>query len=339
LDLDESLRVKRVSVDELPASDALSDDGPPRKSKPTSKGKSNLRSGSRFSANADNLQFPIVLPPYNKESIYDPLNPKSGWGSCLLYMESLTVVVITPKASAAAVVNSDDQKNTYSYGPGTVNCLPTKPKNSGKMTEPQEFSFQIGVNLDRPLPVYRGRENKGVQFTVDGNIQLTLTFQLKPDYSWNLTRATANELTIQGGELLKKDVSLNDKDANRIDMSRIGGFADYSFACSSTPAIIWEVGKKEGKVGVGISFGNFQLQPFGVFIGEKKDRLGNIPVRFSPKVNDCVGMFSAGSLMGIVVAFVLLGVLAFGFLMLNSVQTMDRFDDPKQKQLIINAKD
>lgn len=43
--------------------------------------------------------------------------------------------------------------------------------------------------------------------------------------------------------------------------------------------------------------------------------------------------------MGIVVVLILLAVLSFGYLMLNSVQTMDRFDDPKQKQLIINAKE
>lgn len=29
----------------------------------------------------------------------------------------------------------------------------------------------------------------------------------------------------------------------------------------------------------------------------------------------------------------------FGFLMLNSVQTMDRFDDPKHKQIVINVRE
>lgn len=43
--------------------------------------------------------------------------------------------------------------------------------------------------------------------------------------------------------------------------------------------------------------------------------------------------------MGIIVALILASALVFGFLMLNSVQTGDRFDDPKQKQMIINAKE
>ncbi len=61
--------------------------------------------------------------------------------------------------------------------------------------------------------------------------------------------------------------------------------------------------------------------------------------RFSRNVQDCVGTFSVGSWMGILVAIVLATVLMFGFLMLNAVQTMDRFDDPKQKQILINVKE
>jgi V-type H+-transporting ATPase S1 subunit len=62
-------------------------------------------------------------------------------------------------------------------------------------------------------------------------------------------------------------------------------------------------------------------------------------VHFTRRTSDCVGTFTHGSFMGIIVALVLASVLLFGFLMLNSVQTVDRFDDPKQKQLIINAKE
>ena len=44
-------------------------------------------------------------------------------------------------------------------------------------------------------------------------------------------------------------------------------------------------------------------------------------VRFGHHVNDCVGLFSVGSLMGILVSIILIAVLFFGYLMLNSVQT------------------
>jgi V-type H+-transporting ATPase S1 subunit len=62
-------------------------------------------------------------------------------------------------------------------------------------------------------------------------------------------------------------------------------------------------------------------------------------VKFGRNTYDCVGVFSSGSLTGIIVSILLASVFIFGFLMLNSVQTMDRFDDPKQKQLTINSKE
>jgi V-type H+-transporting ATPase S1 subunit len=61
--------------------------------------------------------------------------------------------------------------------------------------------------------------------------------------------------------------------------------------------------------------------------------------KFGWQVSDCAPLFSIGTWMGLIVALLLIAVLSFGFLMLNSVQTMDRFDDPKQKQLVINAKE
>lgn len=60
---------------------------------------------------------------------------------------------------------------------------------------------------------------------------------------------------------------------------------------------------------------------------------------FGYYVTDCVGTFSAGSWMGIIVAVVFASILLFGYLMVQSIQTMDRFDDPKQKQIVINFKE
>lgn len=82
---------------------------------------------------------------------------------------------------------------------------------------------------------------------------------------------------------------------------------------------------------------NLQLQPFNAtYVGREgaPDK-----AKFGRKVNDCAPLFSTGTWMGLIVALLLISVLSFGFLMLNSVQTMDRFDDPKQKQLVINAKE
>lgn len=80
--------------------------------------------------------------------------------------------------------------------------------------------------------------------------------------------------------------------------------------------------------------GNIQFQPFGAV-----RNVTNSTVAFSSRVNDCVGYFSVGTWMGILVSMLLGTVLIAAFLMLNSIQTMDRFDDPRQKQIVINSKE
>lgn len=121
--------------------------------------------------------------------------------------------------------------------------------------------------------------------------------------------------------------------ATSVKDMQISAFNGYNYGCSQTKVALFNVeGKKD--VAVGVFFGNMQFQPYNYW----KDKDGT-KARFSGNTADCVGTFTHGSFMGIIVALVLASVLLFGFLMLNSVQTVDRFDDPKQKQLLINAKD
>uniref|UniRef100_A0A915PTZ5 V-type proton ATPase subunit S1/VOA1 transmembrane domain-containing protein n=1 Tax=Setaria digitata TaxID=48799 RepID=A0A915PTZ5_9BILA len=61
--------------------------------------------------------------------------------------------------------------------------------------------------------------------------------------------------------------------------------------------------------------------------------------RFGYYTTDCIGTFSAGTWMGIIISVVFISILLFGYLMLQSIQTMDRFDDLKQKQIVINFKE
>jgi len=154
-----------------------------------------------------------------------------------------------------------------------------------------------------------------------------------------------------------QDIDIKSPKGNKFEIRQDGfsSYYDYSYACASTPITTWEA-DKEKRIAVGVVFGNiqvhisilipvcqlhemskFQFQPFG--IGVTKDEQGATKVVFTSRVNDCVGSFSVGSWMGILVAITLGMVLIAGFLMLNSVQTMDRFDDPRQKQIVINTKE
>jgi V-type H+-transporting ATPase S1 subunit len=54
---------------------------------------------------------------------------------------------------------------------------------------------------------------------------------------------------------------------------------------------------------------------------------------------ECVGFFTPGIWMGIVVTIMLLSVLTWGLKMIMDVKTMDRFDDPKGKPISFGSGD
>jgi V-type H+-transporting ATPase S1 subunit len=52
-----------------------------------------------------------------------------------------------------------------------------------------------------------------------------------------------------------------------------------------------------------------------------------------------VGFFSIGILSGIFITILLMGIITWGIVMIMNVNTMDRFDDPKGKQITVTATD
>jgi len=307
-------------------------------------------------ASGAGLNFPVVLPPYNTSGV-DAASPKPEWGSCLLYLEGISIVVFNPASkdmtSAVATVNGGaNNKNTFNFADGYVSCLangtqkaslkaPTTAANGTRY-----FSFTLDIAVNDPAVAKKPKDTSNTAlFTVDKPINLKLDFQVKADNTWNLTGVTANSLTVsKGANWLNSDLTVPKGTPGfwrSIALSKIGGrIPSSSYACSSTPAIIFEMEKDKdsGKgLAIGVAFNNLQVQPYGIWRQPNKD--GKTVVRFGRNVEDCVGMFSVGSWMGIVVFLLLLAVLSLAYLMLNSVQTMDRFDDPKQKQIIISSKE
>lgn len=55
--------------------------------------------------------------------------------------------------------------------------------------------------------------------------------------------------------------------------------------------------------------------------------------------NNCVGFLSGGIVGGLFVTFLLLIILSIGLTWMMDIKTMDRFDDPKGKTIIINAQE
>ncbi|CAD5226932.1 unnamed protein product [Bursaphelenchus xylophilus] len=283
----------------------------------------------------NSLDLPIVLPPFGTDQA-DVKSPDASWGTCLLYLESINVIVYNKKEKTGYVarVDSDEgeqkKKNTYTFDKSYVKCANISQELKDKKRS--ENSFTVDVTLGQEVQV---KDKDTVQFSLPGPIKLTLQFATFPTNDWNLTSIKLEkDLVIKKGAFGEDFTIASGATANPLSVRSmgVGGFNGYNFACSNTKFAVFTLDKKDYEIG--ISFGNLQVQNDGYAVS--KD--GKTP-QFTHNVNDCIGTFSAGSWMGILVTILLGSVLIFGFLMLNSVQSTDRFDDPKQKQLIINSKD
>ncbi|KAK0397840.1 hypothetical protein QR680_002297 [Steinernema hermaphroditum] len=317
-------RVKRVSIKTKPSQGA-------RRKQPTSR----LRSKSR----KDELDFPIVLPPYHKSEKYpvSEENPEN-FGNCLLYLEGITVIVhkadSTPGYVAALIGNNENHK--YLFADDDVQCVATSRKNTAFDSVRGEYSFDVTVKVapEGVVAVY----DKSPMFEVVDSISFKLLFNTTSPKTWELVNVELSEITInpvQGSSYVNEKLTIDEAVSAKPKHMNVYSTDPYGYGCSDTQAVFYPVeSRSRNKYQVGIAFHNFQVELYGVYRDEKNDK-----IRFSQNVNDCVGTFSAGSLMGIIVAIILASILIFAFLMLNSVQTMDRFDDPKQKQIVINVRE
>lgn len=82
-----------------------------------------------------------------------------------------------------------------------------------------------------------------------------------------------------------------------------------------------------------ITFENIQIQP--LFNPGPEEKL----TKFSDTANDCVGFFSPAILGALFVIFILVMILSCGLTMIMDIRTMDRFDDPKGKTIIVNTQE
>jgi len=97
----------------------------------------------------------------------------------------------------------------------------------------------------------------------------------------------------------------------------------FSYSCSSPP---WVVVKNKTMTDVpGIYFTRFQIQAFQI----DQEQFGYY--------NDCEGFFGIGIWMALISIAVMIAILVFGLIMLSSITTMDRYDDPKGKTIIVAA--
>jgi len=114
--------------------------------------------------------------------------------------------------------------------------------------------------------------------------------------------------------------------AEEVPMStlELGGPITFSYACGLATIKSTRAVKDENMF---LTIVAFQVQAFSLDGG-----------KFGYP-NDCTPFFTIGILSGLIITLLLITILSFGIMMVASITTMDRFDDPKGKQLNINVQE
>ncbi|EJD75174.1 hypothetical protein LOAG_17634 [Loa loa] len=261
---------------------------------------SHVSKATQRSSASDRHDMPVVLPPPNP----------SQKTTCLLYMEAFDIVI--PNSRYLTV--DSEGKNKYSSEPDHYKC---------NINRQGGASFIIDVEVEEDI------QDAKKEFSLKSGTAITfqLDFVRSRNGYWYLDGTTLKnsfKITAVGSE---QGLTVSNGTAtNRVD---VGAVFNRNFACYQTDAAVFNVSGDTNPTHVGIVLRNFEVT-LGV-AGNK--------TKFGYHTSDCVGTFSAGTWMGIIVSVVFLSILLFGYLMVQSIHTMDRFDDLKQKQIIINFKD
>uniref|UniRef100_A0AC35U3M3 Ac45-VOA1_TM domain-containing protein n=1 Tax=Rhabditophanes sp. KR3021 TaxID=114890 RepID=A0AC35U3M3_9BILA len=262
--------------------------------------------------------LPIIAPTY--------VNGSTTVKSCLMYLEGLTLIHHNPKAKPEYVSGYLD--STFDKKGSGWEVVAVCGHNS---------TFDVTITPGEDTVSAFAGANPSV--TIVGGKPIRFSFEIKMSInnaSWWLDSFVLHTATIKlhDGTIVNVQPKVN---MSMVGMREIGGFWDYSYACSQTQAAFTEASDNKDNL-IGISLSGFQIQNNFQRDIKVVDKVGKF-YGFSHNVNDCIPTFSIGSWMSIIVSLILGTILLGGFLMLNSVQTMDRFDDPKQKQIVINFKE
>jgi hypothetical protein len=318
-------RVKRVAVEDVEFASA--DERPARLRQSSSRSRASKDDDAPATTVKNSAA--IILPPYHDSSLatFD----KST--QCLLYLEGITIVVIKKKSIGdvqhAFALPMNFANDSYGYQKDYVNC-PNSTAADKPFATGTPFSFTIDYQVGTAGQELKNSDQQ-VVMSIKKGFKLLLNFVSNTGF--DLVSANVSGLSITGADFLSKGANIKNSGATNAKAINMRAYYGYNYACSGTPALLFTPDDNTDVL-VGIVLNNFQVQGYGI----NNDGDKTLPY-FGSKTTDCIPTFNQGTWMGIIVTLILVSVLAFAFLMLNSVQTMDRFDDPKQKQIVINFKE
>jgi len=157
------------------------------------------------------------------------------------------------------------------------------------------------------------------------SISIHMEFQKTPEKEFLLHGISIANLKIDESQMIKVPLQAKSKNGFKVSAPLGSSFCCYD-AGTFEPH---ESGNEDNAYKVGLTFPNLQLQVFD--LPEKG-------IKFGPEW-DCDTMMPIGVLVGLLVSLFFAFVCFWGFSMLASIQTMDRFDDPRGKTIHVPQTD
>ena len=133
------------------------------------------------------------------------------------------------------------------------------------------------------------------------------------------------QLKIEQSQMIKVPLEAKSKNGFKVSAPLGSSFCCYDAGMFEPK----QSGNEDNAYKVGLTFPNLQLQVFD--LPEKG-------IRFGPEW-DCDTLMPIGVLVGLLVSLFFAFVCFWGFSMLASIQTMDRFDDPRGKTIHVPQTD
>uniref|UniRef100_K1RE19 V-type proton ATPase subunit S1 n=1 Tax=Magallana gigas TaxID=29159 RepID=K1RE19_MAGGI len=205
-------------------------------------------------------------------------------------------------------VGADNSGTFIEYANGTLynsSCILMYVRsinigNSTQLNDTKSFTMTNHSCVDN--------QTASLAFTYKNNSEIIMTMSLIMNVNnvsgyWSIDNATVN---------------WNETTYN-VTLSKVSAPWGFSYHCSSLEKLVARNSEFT------MSLEGFQLQPFDV-----------MDYKFSDGW-DCVPFFSEVIWMGLIATLAFVLILLFGFSMLASVTTQDRFDDPKGKTITVNV--
>ncbi|OUC48361.1 hypothetical protein D917_06202 [Trichinella nativa] len=238
-------------------------------------------------------------------------------GNCFLYASKILFVI---------------RENTYSTSKVTNVELPASNlKSTGKCN-----NYAGSMDL-KWSPFVTADQKSFSDFT------LSFHFDQSPGW-WFLNNIS---LTASGSAISEKSLQyvFNETAVHSLRLNGANGFA---YACRKPRALMIPT-SQEAKFQYGIAFLKLQVSTIFMLCFELLSMFELDcqvqPFRaartngFTDNIDDCTPFFTAEVWMSLISVFVIFAITIFGVSMISGLKTMDRFDDPKGKSLVINFKE